>query len=235
MAKVDRVEDSSTLSDSTLGLSEAVRKHIMDLDNARDEEARLALEARLVRTAVRKPLDPSQEVSAEELDALEHEAGKASAMAAPSYGMSPAIKVVRTARGELGYHEKGTNHTKYGKWYGPGFEASEWCDMFVSWVYSHAGLLKSIGGKHAYVPAHYDWFVKHKRFHRRGAKGGGPTTAAAIFIDFNGNNSPDHIGLVASHTDTHVYTIEGNRTDQVKAVKYLRSSHLILGYGYPDW
>lgn len=172
-----------------------------------------------------KPVDPSQELSPAELVALD--------AVAPMDPNVPSVKVTRIAKREVGYRESGTNHTKYGRWYGA--DGQEWCDIFVSWVFHEVGQLKAIGGEHKYVPDHLKWFDNHHRFHRRGATGGGPREGCVIFFDLNGHNGEDHIGIVTSYDDTHVYTVEGNRSDQVKRLKYARSSHLIWGYGYPDW
>ena len=56
-----------------------------------------------------------------------------------------------------------------------------------------------------------------------------------MFFDLNHNHDVDHIGVVTSYNDTHIFTVEGNRTNQVKRVKYERSSRDIFGYGYPAW
>jgi hypothetical protein len=231
MARPSDATKQSTASedDDTLALPDNIKNQITQLDNAPDEKARLALEASLVQIDVKKPVDPSQELSLAELEAVK----MPKSTEQPASGMSASTKIIRAAKEELGYREQGGNCTKYGSWYG--IHCAEWCDMFVSWVFHHVGLLSSIGGKFAYVPSHLDWFRKHKLFHKRGAKGGGPHLGGAIFFDWDGNGVPNHIGIVVSYTDTHVYTVEGNRSDKVSALTYLRSNHLILGYGYPNW
>jgi len=145
---------------------------------------------------------------------------------------SPGAKVAKIAAGQVGYHEKGTNVTKYGSWYGV---QAEWCDIFVSWVFHEAGQLGAVGGKCASAPGHAEWFKKHNRFFRRGASGGGPRVGAVIFFDLNGHDGIDHVGIVTSYTATHVYTVEGNRSDSVARGKYERTSHQIYGYGHPAW
>ncbi|WP_330335939.1 CHAP domain-containing protein [Streptomyces sp. NBC_00557] len=174
---------------------------------------------------VHKPVDPSQELSSAELAVLD--------AVAPMDPNAPSTKVTRIAKREVGYRESGTNHTKYGRWYGA--DGQEWCDIFVSWVFHEAGQLPAVGGKQKYVPDHLKWFRKHHRFYRRGATGGGPREGCVIFFDLNGRNGEDHIGIVTSYDDTYVYTVEGNRSNEVRRLKYSRSSHLIWGYGYPAW
>ncbi|MGW4441072.1 CHAP domain-containing protein [Streptomyces sp. NPDC004596] len=178
-----------------------------------------------VLATVTKPVDPSQELSPAELAVLD--------AVAPMDPNVPPVKVARIAKREVGYRESGTNHTKYGRWYGT--DGQEWCDIFVSWVFHEVGQLAAIGGKHAYVPDHLKWFKNHGRFYRRGATGGGPREGCVIFFDLNGRNGEDHVGIVTSYDDTYVYTVEGNRSDQVKRLKYPRTSHLIWGYGHPAW
>ncbi|MET8453937.1 CHAP domain-containing protein [Streptomyces sp. NPDC005209] len=175
--------------------------------------------------AVTKPVDPSQELSPAERAVLD--------AVTPMDPNVPPVKVTRVAKREVGYRESGTNHTKYGRWYGA--DGQEWCDIFVSWVFHEVGQLGAIGGKHASVPDHLTWFKNHHRFYRRGATGGGPREGCVIFFDLNGHNGEDHIGIVTSYDDTYVYTVEGNRSDQVKRLKYPRTSHLIWGYGHPAW
>jgi hypothetical protein len=218
MSNPDHVGDTLTLPND-------IEKRVLELKKAPSEEARIKLEAKMLTTEVSKPMTDAKELSPAELKAIAVPMG-------PDRGL-PYYHVIQTASGEVGYHEKANNGTKYGRWYGANHQ--EWCDMFVSWVFSEVGQLKAIGGKQAYVPSHYDWFREHKRFHRRGAKGGGPQPGCLIFFDLNGHDGVDHIGIVASWTDTHVHTVEGNRSDHVRALTYPRSSHQIYGYGYPDW
>ncbi|SNS73865.1 CHAP domain-containing protein [Actinomadura mexicana] len=147
---------------------------------------------------------------------------------------SPAAAVVRLANSQVGYHEKGNNCTKYGKW--AHHDCSQWCDIFVGWVFSNTGQLKAVGGKvYPGVDDHIKWFENHKRFHHRGAKGGGPHPGDVIFFDFNGHDGADHVGIVVGYDATHVTTVEGNRGDQVKKLTYSRYSRFIWGYGSPAW
>lgn len=165
--------------------------------------------------------------------ALSAEDVKAADAVVQADSTSPGSKVAKIAAGQVGYREKGTNNTKFGSWYG--MQGQPWCDIFVSWVFNEAGHLKAVGGKHASAPGHADWFRAHNRFFHRGASGGGPRVGCVIFFDLNGNGGIDHVGIVTSYTDTHVYTVEGNRSDSVSRCKYERTSRLINGYGHPNW
>ncbi|MCK7622454.1 CHAP domain-containing protein [Streptomyces sp. RS10V-4] len=176
-------------------------------------------------TDATRRVDPAQELSPAERAVLD--------AVAPLDPNAPSVKVARIAKKEVGYRESGTNHTKYGRWYGA--DGEQWCDIFVSWVFHEAGQLGAIGGKHKSVPDHLKWFSDHHRFYRRGASGGGPREGCVIFFDLNGHDGEDHIGIVTSYDDTSVYTVEGNRSDRVQQLKYPRTSHLIWGYGHPAW
>jgi hypothetical protein len=208
------------------------------LNKAPNDQARLDIELTLTPPAVdNKPVPAAQEPSRAEIEASEapgpSKPGKPGRAGPPHRKTAgPYTKVVKDAGAQVGYREKAGNCTRYGQWYGHGMRCVDWCDIFVSWVYGEAGQLAAIGGKHSFVPAHYAWFRQHKRFHARGSK---PCRGCIVFFDLNRNHGLDHIGVVTSYTDTHVYTVEGNRTNQVKRVKYARSSPDIFGYGYPEW
>ena len=60
-----------------------------------------------------------------------------------------AQDVVKKAKSQVGYHEKGNNWTKYGKAYG--MNNVPWCAIFVWWCFRQVGM-KSPFGKCAYVP-----------------------------------------------------------------------------------
>jgi CHAP domain len=231
-AKADNVQGGQqAVQDEQLYiLSEEIELELHELNKAMSEQDRVDLELKLTPVKLKRPSEPSNEPTQAELKASEMpKAGE------KNKAKAPYVEVVKEAKGQVGYHEKGDNCTKYGNWYGSHMNCVDWCDIFVSWVFGHADHLKAVGGKHSFVPAHYDWFRKHKRFHLRGEKAAGPCRGCVIFFDLNRNKSVDHIGIVTSYDNTHVYTVEGNRTNQVKRARYERSSDLIYGYGYPDW
>lgn len=69
-------------------------------------------------------------------------------------------RVIDVARGEVSRssaeHPRGSNRTKYGKWYG--FDGVPWCAIGVSWVLAHAGLWFGIHGpRTAWVPDYRVW------------------------------------------------------------------------------
>lgn len=72
-----------------------------------------------------------------------------------------------------------------------------------------------------------------------------PVPGDIIFIDWERDDSLDHVGVVLSLVDenpddssdkpTHVYTIEGNSAGIVAVRRYPIDSNMIVGYGVIDW
>jgi len=108
-------------------------------------------------------------------------------------------------------NDGGTNHTKYGAWFGN--NGDKWCAQFVSWVFAHSGnKLPSIDGPAgkgfqyvpdaiAYARAHHQLFSTPR--------------AGDIFLCKDGH----HTGIVTKvYPDGHFHTVEGNagaNTDRV--------------------
>lgn len=61
-------------------------------------------------------------------------------------------------------------------------------------------------------------------------KGGTPKPGDAILFDWNGDNVPDHIGIVEKVEGGKVYTIEGNSSDKVSKRSYALNDSNIDGY-----
>jgi len=126
-------------------------------------------------------------------------------------------KALDKARAELGYKESppNSNMTKYGQWYGGGFNGSPWCAMFATWCYEQVGdsptFLK--GKAYAYVP----YIVNDARANRNGLSvTTSPIAGDLVCYDW-GNGSGhadgvyDHVGLFEAWTSGRVFNaIEGN-------------------------
>ena len=52
-----------------------------------------------------------------------------------------------------------------------------------------------------------------------------------IFFDWDGNDLPDHVGIVEKVENGKVYTIEGNSSDEVRLHSYFHNNRCIFGYG----
>lgn len=118
-----------------------------------------------------------------------------------------AEKILTLARGELGVKEypAGSNKVKYNTEYGGGPKA--WCCVFVWWLFRQAGAAELFfnGAKTAYAPT---LLTYHKKMGQ--AVYGDYQPGDVIFFDFNGNGTPDHVGVCESWDDTNITTIDGN-------------------------
>lgn len=124
--------------------------------------------------------------------------------------MTTVDEVLRVARASLGYEEspKGSNHNKFGAWYG--INPAPWCAIFVSYCFYAAGHPLAISTRKgfsycpsgvAYAKANGLWST-----HPPYAPGD------VIFFDWDGSRV-DHTGIVLSDDGIMVTTIEGNTGD----------------------
>ena len=73
-----------------------------------------------------------------------------------------------------------------------------------------------------------NWFKSHHQWQGRNFK---PTPGCLIFIDWHGDGTRDHVGIVEKCDGKRIYTIEGNGSDQVARRSYPVGYYEILGYG----
>ncbi len=159
-------------------------------------------------------------------------------------------KLISTASAEIGYMEKASNknlddktanagkgnYTKYArdlvKLIGsPYVQGVAWCDMFVDWCFVQTfgkdNAKKMLGGWSAYTPTSVDLYRKAKRFYQS------PAVGDQIF--FKNSERINHTGIVVNVSDTTVYTIEGNSSNNVQNHSYSLKDKSIAGYGKPNW
>lgn len=127
----------------------------------------------------------------------------------------------------------GSNHAPpVTTWYGLGNAA--WCDEYISWGAAYSDNLAAIGGKFAYTVAHAAKFKQMGRWHY-GTSGIRP--GDIVFFQWEGGSKAiskiDHVGWVYWNHNGYVYTIEGNRGDVCKRMKYPLGSIYVTGYGRP--
>ena len=115
-------------------------------------------------------------------------------------------------------------------WYGFNSRV-EWCACFVSWCYGQAGLSEPrfAGCQSQGVP----WFQSRGQWGARGYANIAP--GDAIFFDWDGDGSADHVGLVIGTDGERVYTVEGNSGDACKIKSYPVNYGCIKGYGLMNW
>ncbi len=114
----------------------------------------------------------------------------------------------------------------YWSWYGFDYRV-EWCACFVSWAFNQAGYSepKFAACQSQGIP----YFSSKGQWANRGYKGIAP--GDAIFFDWEGDGSSDHVGIVIGTDGSRVYTVEGNSGDACKVRDYDLNSSVIMGYG----
>ena len=161
--------------------------------------------------------------------------------------------VLRIAVSQLGYHEgvaasgdysgmdqsaKG-NCVEYARLLIPNWNDNsyEWCACFVNWCLNqaHIDYADSEIGCWKWVQ-----ILKGKKMFQNSVAYKGtytPKPADMIFFNWEGKNTNSgHIGFVLYTTETTVYTIEGNSTDNCVAIRsYALDDPCVIGYGTPPY
>lgn len=118
----------------------------------------------------------------------------------------------------------------YWSWYGFNSRV-EWCACFVSWCYGQMGLSEPRFA--ACQSQGIPWFTSHGQWGDRSYTNIAP--GDAIFFDWDGDGSADHVGLVVGTDGSRVYTVEGNSSDACKIKSYPLDYACIKGYGLMNW
>ena len=118
----------------------------------------------------------------------------------------------------------------YWSWYGFNSRV-EWCACFVSWCYGQMGLSEPRFA--ACQSQGIPWFTSHGQWGDRSYTNIAP--GDAIFFDWDGDGSADHVGLVIGTDGERVYTVEGNSGDACKIKSYPVNYSCIKGYGIMNW
>lgn len=158
-----------------------------------------------------------------------------------------ADDIVAIAQSQLGYTESTKNfiladdgetkqgYTRYGAWYGSGFEYVDWDAMFASFCLSYAGIDEDSfplnSGAYSWAAAlESRGFYVHAADHT-------PAAGDIVFFDEDGDGRADRVGVVAQAGEgsSRITVIEGdyagNGTDRVAQNKYSVDDGTILGYG----
>lgn len=150
-------------------------------------------------------------------------------------------KLIDTALSQVGYQEGKNNKNKFAEYldsinyYQPQKKQNvAWCSIFVTYCF-----VKTFGEvlarKILFQPQwnnysascsyQYEYYKKNKATSKTPKKG---------YQIFFGKDCT-HTGLVYKVDSKKVYTIEGNKGDQVKKCSYAIDSSRIFGYGIPDY
>jgi hypothetical protein len=123
--------------------------------------------------------------------------------------MTTAAQVIAVARSQIGVTESptGSNHTKYGIWYG--LDKQPWCAIFVSWVFNQAGHplpnIDTPKGFH-YTPTGVNWAKAHGVWSEDGHYAPGDI----VFYNFDADAGPEHTGIIVADDGHTLMAIEGN-------------------------
>ena len=140
-------------------------------------------------------------------------------------------KIVEKAKEYLGYKEGRNNDTIFGTWYG--LPNQPWCAMFVSYCADKVGISQDIIKRFASCTAGFNWFKEKVQATRDHIV---PSAGDIIFFSWEqGEETPDHVGIVEKVENNKVYTIEGNRSDKVQQFEYDLDSWQIYGYALPGY
>ncbi len=172
---------------------------------------------------------------------------------APAASEDPVQVMIEILKGEVGYVEKASNasldsktanagsnnYTKYGKTMHelqPGnmdFPAA-WCDAFFDFCVLQ--LCKRFGGDaetaRAVLCGDFDdyTYASVALYKKAGRWSNTPSLGAQIFFGGSG-----HTGGVYKISGNRVYTVEGNKGNQVKYCEYNIGDSSIIGYGQPRY
>lgn len=160
---------------------------------------------------------------------------------------------IAIAKTQLEYKESEANYivldngdvkgyTRYGEWYGNGYEYGDWCAMFVSFCLDYAkvedfpleaGCQNWINKIKDIETDDYDaWQEVTDEYI--------PEKGNIIFFNWDSEADSDHVGIVVDvETDdagnAKITTIEGNVSNTVKYKEYDHTNDTIMGYGIlPD-
>lgn len=112
-------------------------------------------------------------------------------------------EIISFAKNEMGYVEKHSNLTKFGKWFG--LDGQPWCGIFVSWCYSVAGCqLPKIGYLKGFagVQTLFNYATKNNLFT--------DTPQRGDIVIFKFGKTWDHTGLFVTLDSDKITTIDGN-------------------------
>lgn len=128
------------------------------------------------------------------------------------------------------------DYTEYCSWYG---RRVGWCALFISWCARQAGIPESViktninaSGDECRFGETKFMFGEHE-----------PMVGDIVYVDNDSDPQADHVGIITGVDDDYIYTIEGNTSARVYAIKYKRDTGVqhyyqdtkILFYGVPEY
>lgn len=146
------------------------------------------------------------------------------------------VDIVNVAKSQVGYHESYSSYdlagygsgdgdcTEYGRWYGT---QGAWCNMFASWCAYVAGIPSYIVPKlSSATNAYYSGFpsVGAECFPFSSGRALQPGDFIFTCTCSGSYGCIDHVAIVSDVDSDYIYTVEGNFSNSVKALKYPVSS-----------
>ena len=152
---------------------------------------------------------------------------------------NPVDVLINIAKAEVGYHEGANNHTKYGddlhRIQPSNMDKNAaWCDAFVDWCILQMCYAFGHGEQMArkVLCGDFDDYTYFSINHYKNVKRWTRNPGVGYQIFFGGAG---HTGIVYKVTVSKVYTIEGNKADEVRYCEYNINDSRILGYGMPRY
>ena len=128
----------------------------------------------------------------------------------------------------------------YSEWYIGGYEDNPgwdentpWCGCFISWALEEcSGYLNGRTPKFANVDTFWEELQTAHRW-----KDADPEAGDIIFFDWvmDGQQNPQHVGVVFAVENGWIYTIEGNSNGTTALNQYAVNDPCIMGYGVLHW
>lgn len=128
------------------------------------------------------------------------------------------------------------DYTEYGNWYGL---HTAWCAMFISWCARQARIPTNIISNNIRASGSITRFGEKQYSFSSHI----PQAGDFVYVDNDSDPDADHVGLVYNVDKDYIYTIEGNTSYKVYAIKYHRSTGVqtyysstkIVFYGVPSY
>lgn len=159
-------------------------------------------------------------------------------------------QLIDLATRQIGYHETGKNHTKYAQWFDTTAwqwfnlkkQGAEWCAIFICWLFCQAEIIgKDYARTFLGCPApknncaagcgfFYD-YLKAKGY----KSSIGKIKVGDIVFFKNSKGECAHVGFCVDVSGNNIYTIEGNKDNQVKKCLHYKSSDIYYGIMSPDY
>ncbi len=143
--------------------------------------------------------------------------------------------LVAMAQSQLGYQESRINfiiengarrgYTRYGDWYGAPY--TDWCGAFISFCLSYAGISKQAYPQNAGVAAYMEAIDERGALEENDYM---PQRGDLVFLMWEGEETPSHMGIVENADENTVWTIEGNAADSVARKSYALDAQEIIAY-----